>query len=198
MSPQTRNNLILFCILGVLFFSPLGNFIREKVASWSTPISKFMLSAPNLSQMDFEYRNRKGAYVLNWNVKDVHNQTIDLNSLKGHVIFLTFWDYSNTSSKAILPYIQNLYSNYKHNDQIVFLTISQNSNLKASLEFIQNEHYTFPIYTTKKTDPNLKTDSTPTTILINKKGELVYMSTGAKKWDDQKVKIALNILINQE
>lgn len=198
MQSQTKKNLILFCFLGVLFFSPLGNFVREKIATWSTPISTFMLSAPNLTEMDFEFRNRKGVYVLNGKIKDTHNQIIDLTSLKGKVIFLTFWESSDTSSQATLPYIQKLYSNYKHNEQIVFLVVSQEKNFKEDYDFIQKEQYTFPVFSSSEKDTHLITNAIPTTVLINKKGELVYIGTGAKKWDDEKVKIALDILIDQD
>ncbi len=197
MSSQTKKNLIFFCILGVLFFSPLGHSLREKLSTWLTPVNKFMLSAPNLTRMEDDFKTRKGIYVLNSTVETAQNETIDLNSLKGKAIFLTLWNYTDISSTVMLPTIQKLYSHYKQNDAIAFLIVSENKNFEEAIAFAKGQNYTFPIFNAVEIDSNLKTHITPTTALINKEGQLVYLDTGSKNWNDEKVILALDILMKQ-
>lgn len=197
MSSQTKKNLIFFCILGVLFFSPIGHTLREKLATWLTPVQEFMLSAPNLTQMEDDFETRKGTYVLNSTIKTINQETVDLNSLKGKVIFLCFWDYTNTRSTIMLPNIQELYSHYRQNDSIAFLMVSTNQNFDEAIAFYKDKRYTFPIFNTKEIDSNLNTNLVPTTALINKKGQLVYLTVDSNNWNDKKVIAALDILTNQ-
>ena len=75
-----------------------------------------------------------------------------------------------------------------------------NENLSKLRAFIDENDYTFPVYTpleqTKEIYFNPRT--IPRTLLIDKKNEIIIIEDGASNWNSSKVRETLDKLINNQ
>jgi thiol-disulfide isomerase/thioredoxin len=106
-------------------------------------------------------------------LQDINHRVINLNDEKGRVVFLNFWATWCAPCLAELPSINALYEKEKNNPNVVFITIDIDSNLPKSSAFMQIKDYHFPLYSATGAE-KLYYDGVPTTLVINKKGEIVF------------------------
>lgn len=118
---------------------------------------------------------------------DGDGNTFTLSSLKGKVVFLNFWATWCPPCRAEMPSINSLYKQYKADKNVVFLTVDTDGNYKKAKRFIEKQQYELPVYTADSRIPaELLGKSIPTTIIINKKGQIVYKQEGAADYGNDK------------
>lgn len=111
-------------------------------------------------------------------------QTVDLTDLKGKVVFLNFWATWCPPCVAEMPSVNSLYSKMKDNPNVVFMLADADQDLKKSTTFMKNNNYDLPVYIPNGPVPDvLFSGSLPTTVIINKKGEIVYSHPGMANYD---------------
>lgn len=111
-------------------------------------------------------------------------RSIDLANLKGKVIFLNFWTTWCPPCVAEMPSVNRLYSKFKNNEKVVFVLADADGNLKKSTAFMQKRKFDLPVYIPTGTIPEqLFRGSLPTTVIINKKGEIVFSNEGMANYD---------------
>jgi len=114
-----------------------------------------------------------------WQVESLDGEKSLLSDYKGKVIFLNLWATWCPPCIAEMPSIQDLYDNYKDNDQLVFLIVSNEKAEKVSA-FMKKRGFTFPVQITHYQLPKpFYTESIPTSFLVSKSGEIVIKETGA-------------------
>lgn len=109
---------------------------------------------------------------------------ITIASLKGKVVFLNFWATWCPPCLAEMPSINELYKQFSDNKDVVFIVADADGDLTTSAAFMQSHNYDLPLY---KAASNIHTDlfsgTLPTTLIINKKGEIVFKETGAANYN---------------
>lgn len=121
--------------------------------------------------------------------------SIDLANLKGKVIFLNFWATWCPPCIAEMPSINRLYTKLKNNADVVFVLADADGKLEKSTAFMQKKKFDLPVYIPTGSIPEqLFRGSLPTTVIINKKGEIVFSNEGMANYDTPEMEKLLNDL----
>ncbi|MGN6354465.1 MAG: TlpA family protein disulfide reductase [Parafilimonas sp.] len=124
----------------------------------------------------------EGSYPMSSNAvfTDSSGKATSIASLNGKVIFINFWATWCPPCRAELPSINKMYQRFGTNKNIVFLLVDADGNLDNSNAFMKDHNYKLPLFiSSSNISQNLFSDTLPTTIVINKKGQIVFKGTGA-------------------
>jgi len=136
--------------------------------------------------------DREPLATYNWQLKGLNVSNINFLDLKNKVVFVNFWATWCPGCVAEKPSIQALYNDYK--DKVVFLTVTNDSKDKVEAYF-KKKGYNLPAYNMITHEPKqLRTESIPTTFVIDKKGMIVIKS-GRADWNTDKIRDYLDTLI---
>ena len=114
---------------------------------------------------------------------DVSGKTISLSSLKGKVVFLNFWATWCPPCRAEMPTVNELQQRFADSKNVVFLLVDTDGNFANSNAFLQSRNYNLPLFTSSShLSRDLFSGTLPTTIVLNKKGEIVFRETGAANY----------------
>ncbi|HXI00108.1 MAG TPA: TlpA disulfide reductase family protein [Sphingobacteriaceae bacterium] len=130
--------------------------------------------------------------------KDGTGKIINLSELKGKVVFINFWATWCAPCIAEMPSIEKLYQSMKDNKNVVFLMVDVDDDYLKSKKFMDRKKFTLPVFTPGSAIPeSLMDGAIPTTIIFDKKGNLVFRHEGASDYSDKKVVDYLNTLSNE-
>ena len=125
-------------------------------------------------------------------------EIIDGNALKGKVVFINAWAIWCPPCIAEMPSINELYKAYRSSGDMVFLTVDADNDLQKSEKFITTKGFDLPVYTSQIAMPAEWYDGTlPTTIVLDKKGNIVYHHKGAANYNSPKFKKFIDMLLQQ-
>lgn len=113
---------------------------------------------------------------------------IDLQQQKGKVVFLNFWAVWCPPCLAELPTINKLYARTKNNPNILFLMVDVDNNLPRAAKMLAGRGYQLPGYGGSPASlpaPYFE-QVIPTTIVINKKGFIVFNHVNSADYNDDK------------
>lgn len=127
---------------------------------------------------------------------DQVGNTVDLSTLKGKVLFINFWATWCPPCIAEMPSINKLYQQFKHNKDMVFLMVDVDNSLQRSLEFMEHKNYSLPVHTPASVIPSSIFDgSIPTTIMVNKVGQIVFEHTGGADFSNEELILFMQNLL---
>ncbi len=127
--------------------------------------------------------------------KNAQGEIISLQDLKGKVVFINFWATWCPPCQAEMPAIHTLYQRFENNPNVFFLIVSVDDSFAKAKEFIRNKNYSLPIYTPASMIPEeLLGESIPTTLIINKKGQVVFRHEGMADFSSPETITLLNRL----
>ncbi|MBQ9985971.1 MAG: TlpA family protein disulfide reductase [Oscillospiraceae bacterium] len=115
-------------------------------------------------------------------VVDENGNTVRLSDFFGKPIVLNFWASWCPPCKAEMPEFDEIYK--QCGDEICFLMVNSiggRETLETAKSFLASTSYTFPVYFDTKYDAAMTygISSLPTTIFIDKDGNLVTYANGA-------------------
>lgn len=125
--------------------------------------------------------NLKGKHLPNFNFTDIEGKTYTSENIQGKVIVLKFWFLNCKPCIEEIPDLNTIVETYQDNKNVIFLSMAldNESNLK---KFKQRKKYLYSIISNNDYIMNtLKVRVFPTHMILNKKGEIVYISGNAKK-----------------
>ncbi len=135
--------------------------------------------AKNLKERVENKNQEPKKLAANFSIKDMSGYEIKLSDWKGRVVVLNFWaNYCLPCAKEI-PFLNKLWRETQTKD-IIFLSVTKNTPLEVTrFAQRQKEMFSFSVLPNAKEladvyDVNL----VPTTIVINKKGEIVHQESG--------------------
>lgn len=118
---------------------------------------------------------------------DGEGKTFTLSSLRGKVVFLNFWATWCPPCRAEMPSINTLYEQFKNDKNVIFLTVDTDGNYKKAKSFLNKKQYSLPLYVADSQIPGeLLGRSIPTTVIINKKGQIAYRQEGAADYGNKR------------
>ncbi len=127
---------------------------------------------------------------------DEKGNSVDLKSLKGKVVFINFWATWCPPCIEELPSINNLRKGYKDNDNIVFLMVDVDSEIEQSTAFMKENSYDLPVFIPNSEIPSeFLAGAIPTTVVLDKRGNIAERVEGGQDYDTQAIKDHLNELI---
>ena len=180
---------ILFWGFLIFLFTPYGAGTKAKLIQGVTYI-KTMIFSPSASSVE----EREKIASLDLSLKGISNASdINLNNLKGKVIFINYWATWCPPCRAEMPSIQALYKDYK--DKVAFVFITSDDKVKVDTYYTEN-NFNLPTYSAQTNPPaQINTRTLPTTFIIDKKGNLATKETGASNWNSGGVRKMLDELL---
>lgn len=111
-------------------------------------------------------------------VKDIHNNNVDIQSLKGKVVVMNFWFIECKPCLMEIPELNKVVNDYSTNQDVVFLAFAEN-NKTALDEFLTVEEFDYQIIpSSEKVSKMLGVKAYPTHMVIDKEGKVAYTFTG--------------------
>jgi thiol-disulfide isomerase/thioredoxin len=121
--------------------------------------------------------------------KDQQGNTVQLSDLKGKVVFLNFWATWCPPCIAEMPSINKLHTKYIRNNNVAFLLVDVDGKLELSTAFMKNRRFGLPVYVPVSAMPTAYfSGSMPTTVILDKSGNIVYQHIGAADYNNVKFK----------
>ena len=141
----------------------------------------------NLKYLDFEIITENINYF-DFKLLDLNGNEVNLSDYQGKVIMLNFWATWCPPCRREMPSMEALYKKMEGSN---FVMIAVNIQEKSSVvkEFIQKNKYTFPVILDENGEASNKYQirAIPTTYIIDTKGKVAGVFTGARDWDSKNV-----------
>lgn len=126
------------------------------------------------------------------------NERFDTEQLKGKVLFINFWATWCPPCRAEMPSIQTLVEKFKDNKNIEFLIVEIESNKEGTHTFLNENNLQLPIvYPASDIPSNWLSGSIPSTVIIDKKGNLAVKKEGMYDYSSKDVQEYIQNLIDQ-
>ncbi len=158
-------------VLTVLFIIILVNkdakaWLMRQVAS--TGILNSSISEPKETRNNAAKVSYAGLML-----KNEDGTIIDGSALQNKVVFINFWASWCPPCRAEFPSVQKLYDQYKNNPDMVFLTVNLDDTPAPGKSYLKEKGFTVPFLKPAGNIPDvLYSGSLPTTIVLDKKGEI--------------------------
>ncbi len=178
-----KNNIFTIA-LGAIFL--LMIFVPEAKASVQKGLMKVGFFQP-----DFEEKKTKPVATIptySMKVSNVNGNLITVEDLKGKVVFINFWATWCPPCIAEMPSLQVLYDKMKDKEDVVFLFVEMDGNVSKATKFMEKRKLTLPIHFVKSEVPQeFFQGSLPTTIILDKQGNLAHKTQGMADYSGQNV-----------
>ena len=119
---------------------------------------------------------------------DLENNIFTIQDFKGKNLFINYWATWCNPCLAEMPYMAELYENYKDEEDIIFLYLSR-EKLEVIKNYIPKDEslQQLPIYKIITDDEFFATSGIPTTFIVNSDGEVKVKDLGSAFWNDESV-----------
>lgn len=156
---------------------------------------KAKIIQPSIESDNEAYRLTDKDY--SWQMLDIKGNTYNLSEARGKVIFINIWATWCPPCVGEMPLIQKLYDEFRDNEDVVFLLISDEEIPKIK-QFIEKREYDFPVFSSRYPRSDVfKSNSIPASYLISRDGKLVIKQIGAADWAGDKMIETINDLLKK-
>jgi thiol-disulfide isomerase/thioredoxin len=129
---------------------------------------------------------------------NINDRKQNTSTLRGKVVFVNFWASWCPPCRAELPSIQAFYDKFKNNPDFFVLTISEDDDLSIAGQFLEKQHFTIPLYKAISKVPDLLyTGTLPTTIILDKQGNVRYKHEGFANYSSDNFLKQMEDLMNE-
>ncbi len=130
----------------------------------------FVIACVSLSCAEVSY---------DFTLQDLEGKPVSLSDYKGKVVFIDFWATWCPPCRASIPAVENLYEQYKDNEDFVVLGINLQEDKDTILKFMKKQKMNYPVLLSdKKVISNYKISSIPRFFIIDKNGEIYNKYVG--------------------
>ena len=169
------NVLFYGAILLLLFHPAAKGWLLQQLMAVGLFKAEIKKEAPVTNQPPeataFSFRDEKGAVV-------------STEDLKGKVVFINFWATWCPPCIAEMPSLADLYNQFRDDEQVVFLFINEDEDVARAETFLQNKGYSLPLMTRAGSIPaDIYSGTLPTTVVLDKKGKIVFRHEGLAKYN---------------
>ncbi|MDF0720171.1 TlpA disulfide reductase family protein [Kaistella sp. PBT33-4] len=181
--------IVMVIFVGIMFVSPDAKsfVLRQLMATglFNASMDKKDAATASQANTDFDFTDEKG---------NVQNTA----SLRGKVVFINFWASWCPPCRAEFPSIETLYTQFKNNPDMVFLTINEDNDPAAGKAYLEKEKFSVPMYQSNGNVPaEIYSGSLPTTVVLDKKGKVRLHHAGFANYASDKFVKQIEELINE-
>lgn len=182
--------IFMIIAVGILLVSPdAKSFVLRQLMTtgiFNASIDKKDADIASLPNTDFTFTDGKGS---------VQNTS----SLRGKVVFINFWASWCPPCRAEFPSIETLYTQFKDNPDIFFLTLNEDNDLAVGRAYLEKENFSVPMYQSSGNVPaEVFSGSLPTTVVLDKNGKVRLHHTGFANYASDKFVKQIAELINEQ
>ncbi len=202
MNTQTKN--IMKKVLNIVFIGLILSmiFVPEVKATMQQGLMKLGFFNPDLEESTLtnttEDAHAQPAEPANYimNMLDQKGNRISLEELKGKVVFINFWATWCGPCIAEMPSIQKLHDKFRDNPDVVFVILEAEGNKAKATKFMESRKLNLPIYYPASEIPSeFFRGSLPTTVILDKQGNIAHITEGMADYSGQDVVDFLNKVI---
>jgi thiol-disulfide isomerase/thioredoxin len=106
--------------------------------------------------------------------------------LRGKVVFINFWASWCPPCRAEMPSLNNLYQALKNDSRFVFLFVSEDDDRTKASAYLKKNNFSIPVYYRNQVSSEMFSGTLPTTIVVDKQGNIVMKHTGPVGYDNEK------------
>ena len=118
---------------------------------------------------------------------DIKGNFFSTSDLKGKVIFINVWASWCPPCRAEMPDLNKLYNKYKNDDRIVFIFLNEDNEPQKGINYLNKSGFNIPFYKSNGVIPEeIFKSSLPTTVVINKAGEIVMKHHGVAGYNNSR------------
>lgn len=118
---------------------------------------------------------------------DVDGNVKSTSELVGKVVFINVWAAWCPPCRAEMPDLEKLYQKMKNDDRIVFLFLNEDQDGNKGIDYLKKNNFTMPFYKSTGGIPEeIFKSSLPTTVVINKSGQIVMKHHGVAGYNNEK------------
>lgn len=170
---------LILSVFAFLYFTGLITPIMGGMQSilLATGIKKPKITLVNKENQTFDYAGR---FV------DMEGNAINLSDYRGKTVFINLWATWCPPCRAEMPHIESLYKKVKDTENLEFLMIALDKEFEKSQKFIEDKEFTFPVvHASYGINNSLQSESIPTTLVVNPKGEIIFYQEGMSNFDTE-------------
>ncbi|MGA6117285.1 TlpA family protein disulfide reductase [Sphingobacterium anhuiense] len=182
MNPKTKKIIgnSVFVVIILLLLWPTSR------AYFQQGLMKIGLFKPTLEEP--EKIDSQISVQNNISFKNDKGEIVNMNDLKGKVVFINFWATRCPPCIAEMPSIATLYERLKGNSEVVFLIVEIEGESEKANKFMAGKQLNLPVYYPNSQIPKeWLGGSIPTTLIINKHGEIATKHEGLADYSRQEV-----------
>lgn len=184
-SPWHWSNILFYLLMGWMVLMIFNPELKGRTLQL---IMKTGIYNPKVSKIDQKeakvYEN-----VGNVKIANENGDEVSLRDLRGKVIFINFWADWCPPCKAEMPSINDLYLTFENDPNVVFLMLDMENDPERSIKYVRDKAYDFPVAFPRSPLPEMMYKGTlPTTVVIDKKGAIVYHHEGINNFSSDKFK----------
>lgn len=132
-------------------------------------------------------------------LKNEDGTMTDVSTLHNKVVFINFWASWCPPCRAEFPSVQKLYDRYRNNPDMVFLTVNLDDNMSLGKSYLKEKGFTVPFLTPTGNIPDvLYSGSLPTTVVLDKKGEIRLHHKGVADYSKDSFYKQIDELLNEK
>jgi thiol-disulfide isomerase/thioredoxin len=179
-------SILFYTAIIVLIFSPTAkSWVLEQVVSTGLLKAKIKEdTSKNLPQ------------AAPFSFTDAEGKSASTADLKGKVVFINFWASWCPPCRAEMPSLENLYQKFKEDERIVFLFMNEDNDRSKAIQYLQNNHFTIPLFYSSGDVPNeIFSGTLPTTVVLDKEGKIVLRHQGMASYNSDDFIRQLNGLL---
>lgn len=173
---------LILSVFAFLYFTGLITPIMGGLQSLllATGIKKPNITLVNKENQTFDYAGR---FV------NMDGIPVNLSDYRGKTVFINLWATWCPPCRAEMPHIESLYQKVKDTENLEFLMIALDKEFEKSQKFIENKEFTFPVvHASYGINNSLQSESIPTTLVVNPKGEIIFYQEGMSNFDTEEFK----------
>jgi len=182
-----KNNIsnIIFISLGLILL-----FSTDAKAFLQQGLMKVGFFQPKLEHVEKETTNKN---YLDFQMINDNGEVVTLTDLKGKVVFLNFWATWCPPCIAEMPSIQVLHDKFKDDDEVMIITLEIESKKEKANQFMKRKNLNLPIYYPNSQLPSdLFNGNLPTTIILDKEGNIAHKTLGMADYSGEDIVNFLN------
>jgi thiol-disulfide isomerase/thioredoxin len=135
----------------------------------------------------------------NFRLIDSEGNKLDVRDLQGKTIFINMWATWCAPCVAEMPSINDLYNKIENKEDIIFLMISYDKDMRTARSWVKRKGFDFPVYQLASALPDMyETGVVPTTFVISPEGKIVLSKTGMANYDTRRFMKFLNKMADKK
>ncbi len=134
----------------------------------------------------------------NFTLKSRSGKNIKLSELRGQVVMINFWASWCAPCRQEMPLLEKIYKKYKRLG-FTLLGVNVEQNTRAAKNWLKNVNVSFPVLfdSSNKTSKLYKVSAMPTTVIIDRNGNMRYLHKGYKPGYEQSYKKQVRKLLRE-
>ncbi|HEY3836777.1 MAG TPA: TlpA disulfide reductase family protein [Bryobacteraceae bacterium] len=138
----------------------------------------YALTSARMARIRQNDPNAQAKAVLDFTLPAVKGEPLKMQSLKGKTVVLDFWATWCQPCRIQRPMYEEVERSFSSNPNVVFLSVNADEDQSKVAPFVASQKWTQPVYFDAGLGAMLKVGSIPTTIVLNREGQIVSRMTG--------------------